>query len=342
MTHTTQRSSAQATRSRQVLLTDLLKARMVVENDFVRLGHTYRHGRFYRNFEHAVTRPALKLGLQLAGFYSRGLRNALNPVVANIPLYFPNLPAAFEGFKILHLSDLHIDGTPGLTEALLPLLGSLRPDVCLMTGDYRFEDHGSCEPVYPLMRRILSSIRAPFGIFGILGNHDVSEIAFALENMGVRMLVNESVAIESGSDTLWLTGVDDPFDYQCDDLKQARAGIPPDSFEVLLAHAPEIYEEAAQAGVSLYLTGHTHGGQIRIPGLGAIRQNANCPRAYTFGHWRHSARSGCNKPECKQPYSMQGYTSSGIGCSSLPIRFSCPPEIAMIELLGPRSMAADS
>ena len=252
----------------------------------------------------------------------------MTPVVANVPLYFPNLPARFEGFKILHLSDFHIDGTPGLTEALLPLLNTLRPNVCVMTGDYRFEDHGSCEPVYPLMRDIVSSIHAPSGIFAILGNHDVSEIAFTLEQMGVRMLINEAVPLENESDVLWLTGVDDPFDYQCDDLKQARAEIPPESFEVLLAHAPEIYEEAADVGVSLYLTGHTHGGQIRLPGLGAVRQNANCPRAFTSGHWRYR--------------NMQGYTSSGIGCSSLPIRFACPPEIIMLELFGPRSMTAQA
>ncbi len=299
-------------------LAELLAHRSAIEEHFARLGHTYRHGRMYRAFEHRVSRPALKLGLQLAGIYSRGVENALSPVVNAVSLFFPDLPRALNGFQILHLSDFHIDGTPGLAESLIPLLRDLKPDVCVLTGDYRFEDHGSCEAVYPLMRRILSVIRSRFGVFGILGNHDSSGMISPLEELGIRMLVNESVAIGSGSDQLWLIGVDDPFDYGCHDLERALEEVPSGSFKVLLAHAPEIYEEAAQAGVDLYLTGHTHAGQIRLPGLGALRQNANCPRAYAAGHWRHRG--------------MQGYTSAGVGCSSLPVRFGCPPEIVLLEL----------
>ena len=299
-------------------LAELLKNRVAVEAHFAQLGHTYRHGRLYRKFEHHVTRPALKLGLQMAGLYQRGLENALSPEVRKISLSFPDLPRSLEGFEILHLSDLHIDGTDGLTEALVPLLSRLRPDICVMTGDYRFKDHGSCEPVYPLLRELVSSIRARHGTFGILGNHDSSEIAYRLEDMGVRMLLNENVEIESGGSSLFLLGVDDPFDYHCDDLSRAQDSVPSGSFQVLLAHSPELYAEAAAAGVDLYLSGHTHAGQIRIPGFGSLRHNASCPRGYSFGHWRH--------------LEMQGYTSAGLGCSSLPVRYNCPPEIVLIEL----------
>ena len=194
----------------------------------------------------------------------------------------------------------------------------LRPDVCLLTGDYRFEDHGPCEPLYPLMREIITNIHASLGIYGILGNHDSSQIALKLEEMGVRMLINESVEIGAYRMPLWLLGVDDPFDFRCHDLPRALAPVPPDSFRILLAHAPEIFEEAAASGIHLYLSGHTHGGQIRLPGIGAVRSNAHCPRSYTYGLWKHGA--------------MQGHTSPGVGCSSLPIRFGCPPEATMIEL----------
>lgn len=295
-----------------------LGPRLVVEKHFAQLGHTYRHGRLYRWFEHQITRPTLKLGLQMAGLYSRGARNAITPMVRRVSLEFPNLPAALNGFQILHLSDFHIEGTPGLTESLAPILSSLRPDVCVMTGDYRFEDHGSSEPVWPLMRKVVSAIHAPLGIFGILGNHDSSEIAHGMEELGVRMLINEAVGIGDSDAPLWLAGVDDPFDYQCHDLARALELVPDGSFTVLLAHAPEIFEEAESEGVNLYLSGHTHAGQIRLPGIGAVRQNARCPRAYTAGHWTHGR--------------MQGYTSAGVGCSGLPVRFGCPPEIVLLEL----------
>lgn len=298
------------------LLQELLQPRIAVEEHFARIGHTHRHGRLYRHFEHAVTRPILRGGLKLMGLYGRGLKNALSPIIRRVIVRFDDLPPVLAGFQILHLSDFHVDGTPGLAEVLVPLLGSLKPDVCVMTGDYRFEDHGPCEAVYPLMQQIASSVRSRFGVYGILGNHDSAEIALRLERIGIRMLVNESVAL--GETPLWLVGVDDPFDYQCHDLVRALDGVPADSFRVLLAHAPEIYDEAVEAGIQLYLSGHTHAGQIRLPYLGAIRRNARCPGDLIQGLWRYR--------------SVQGYTSAGVGCSSLPVRFHCPPEIALIEL----------
>ncbi len=206
----------------------------------------------------------------------------------------------------------------GLVEALAPTLESLRPDVCLITGDYRYEDEGPCTEVYPRMRRILSSIRAKRGIFAILGNHDVSEIALALEDMGVHMLVNEAVELQNANASIWLAGIDDPFDYQCDDLEGTLASVPQNSFKILLAHTPQLFADAAQQGVQLYLCGHTHAGQVRLPLIGSIRHNAPCPKAYSSGHWQYDR--------------MQGYTSAGAGCSMLPIRYNCPPEVVVIEL----------
>ncbi|MBV8810995.1 MAG: metallophosphoesterase [Acidobacteriaceae bacterium] len=299
-------------------LTERLKPRIAIERQFEALGHTFRHGALHAWYEHHVLRPGLRMALRCAGVYSRGVRNALNPVVREITLEFENLPAAFDGFRILQISDFHIDGVDGLAEALVPVLKNVRPDACVLTGDYRFEDSGPCDAVYSRMRTILPSIEAQEGIYGILGNHDSADIAHALEEMGVRMLVNDSVEITRAAQSLALIGVDDPFDYGCDDLPGALFGVDAAAFKVLLAHVPELYEQAAASGIDLYLCGHTHGGQIRFPLVGSIRNNARCPRAYAYGLWRHGA--------------MRGYTSSGVGCSSLPIRFNCPPEVAMIEL----------
>ena len=304
---------------RRRVLAELVQPRVAVEEHFARTGHTYRHGPAHYLFENYILRPTLKTGLSAIGLYKRGLRNALSPVVREVTLGFPALPPAFDGFTVLQISDLHIDGVDGLAEALVPILRNVQPDVCVLTGDYRFEDRGSCQEVYPRMRLVVDAISAKHGIYGILGNHDAAEIAFALEEMGVRMLVNESARIEQGNDVIWIAGIDDPFDYRTDDLPAALADVPSGAFKILLAHAPELYEPASAAGIHLYLSGHTHAGQIRLPLIGAVKHNANCPREYTFGLWQHGE--------------MTGYTSAGVGCSALPIRYNCPPELVLFKLL---------
>jgi len=268
---------------------------------------------------------ALRAALKLTGLYSHGMRNALEPVVREVRFELEDVPASFDGFRILHLADLHIDGMDGLTEAIVERVAGLHADVCAMTGDYRFAIHGPCEQVYSRMRRILGSLRPPHGVFAILGNHDESEIAVELEGFGVRMLINEAVKITQGGESLWVAGVDDPHRYGCDDLDGALECVPPGAFKLLLAHSPELFSEAAKAEVDLYLCGHTHAGQICLPGIGAPLMNADCPRSYTSGRWRHGE--------------MHGYTSAGVGCTLLPVRYNCPPEITVIELARGRSQA---
>jgi hypothetical protein len=233
-------------------------------------------------------------------------------------LEFKDLPPAFDGFRILHLSDFHIDGVPGLAEALALRLQDVNCDLCVFTGDYRFEDRGSCDEVYPRMRQVIESIRSRHGIYGILGNHDAGEIALRLQEMGVNMLVNDAACIRQANEALWLIGVDDNFDYGCDDLELAMTGVPRESFKILLAHAPEMFEAAEARGIQLTLSGHTHGGQLRLPGIGAVKHNARCPKEHAWGHWKHG--------------NLQGYTSCGVGCSTLPIRYNCAPEIVALEL----------
>jgi uncharacterized protein len=248
----------------------------------------------------------------------RGLSNALSPLIRRVQLQFTNLPPGLDGFRILHLSDFHIDGLPGLAEVLVEKLPQAPVDLCVLTGDYRFEVKGDCAAIYPRMRRVLDAISSRHGIVGILGNHDCADIALELQKRGVRMLINDSFAIESMGDRLWVIGVDDPYYYGCDDLTGAMEGIPASDFKLLLAHTPELFANAESALIDLYLCGHTHAGQIRLPILGAAILNANCPRDFTYGHWYYR--------------NMQGYTTSGVGCSLLPVRFGCPPEIAVIEL----------
>jgi predicted MPP superfamily phosphohydrolase len=112
--------------------------------------------------------------------------------------------------------------------------------------------------------------------------------------------------------------LDDTFDYNCHNLPLAMTGVPANAFKILLAHAPELFEVADARGIQLNLSGHTHGGQLRLPLIGAVKQNARCPRDYAWGAWRFG--------------NLQGYTSCGVGCSTLPIRYNCRPEIVILEL----------
>jgi predicted MPP superfamily phosphohydrolase len=295
-----------------------LQPRIAREKQLEATGRKLRNKSLLFRHEKVWLRPLLKFGLQITGLYKRGLRNALQPVVRTLEVWSERLPPAFDGYKLLQVSDLHIDGRPLLTEKLGQLLAEVSADVCLITGDYRFDDEGTCEHIYPEMRKLLPSLTRPDGIFAILGNHDISEIAFALNDIGIRMLVNESVEIRRGDESIWIVGIDDPFDYQCDDLPGALADVPLQHFKVLLAHTPELYQSASDFGIDLYLCGHTHAGQIRFPIVGSIRNNASCPKEYAYGSWRHG--------------SMQAYTSAGAGSSGLPIRYNCPPEVTLIEL----------
>jgi uncharacterized protein len=312
--------STEITYTGRTTLTEALKPRLEVEEYFRRSGRTLRKNRFRLWFNKYVKTAILRMAFKLSGIYGRGVRNSTALVMRRVEFRLAGLPSAFRGFRILHLSDFHVDGVDGLAERLGSVLKDLRPDLCVFTGDYRFELMGPCEAVYPRMRKIVSSICAAHGTLAILGNHDAAEIAYHLEEMGVRMLVNEAVELRQGDSSIWIAGLDDQFDYQCADLPRALRAVPEGAFTILLAHDPQLYEQAVERGIALYLCGHTHAGQIRLPLLGAVKKNAPVPRKLVQGKW--AVRR------------MQGYTSWGAGCSTIPVRYNCPPEIAVIELRG--------
>jgi predicted MPP superfamily phosphohydrolase len=295
-----------------------MQRRLELEGYFERSGRTLRKGRFPLWFATKVKPVLITAVLAALGLYARGRRNAMQPIVRRIDIKVRHLPPALDGFTILHLSDFHIDKMGDLAGRAATLLRTLSPDLCLLTGDYRYEIDGPCSGVYGPMRTILASISARHGIYGILGNHDAGEIALGLEPMGVRMLVNESARLQHRGAAFWLVGLDDPFDYRCADWEAGMSEVPSDAFVVALVHTPELFQEAARRGVRLYLCGHTHAGQIRLPLLGAIKKNADCPRKYVQGLWQYKG--------------MQGYTSWGLGCSTVSVRYRCAPEIALLTL----------
>jgi predicted MPP superfamily phosphohydrolase len=298
-------------------MTALLHKRQLIERGL--LTKWSKRGRSsWRSDNHQALCGLLRIALRLTGLRRRGELNALTPVIHNILLTYDNLPQSFCGFKILHLTDLHIDGLTGLADAICERLSGLEVDLCVMTGDYRYEIDGPCHGVYPPLERILKSVHARLGVIGILGNHDVSEEVPALEQLGVKMLINRALELRCGQESTWIIGVDDPHFYGCDDLPAALSDVPAAAFKILLVHTPELIKEAEAYGLDLYLCGHTHGGQICLPWIGPMIINANCPRAYARGVWKYKT--------------LQGYTNPGVGTSGVPVRFLCPPEIGLLEL----------
>jgi uncharacterized protein len=295
----------------------LLNKRQLIERGLLKTWSNRGRGTM-RAEKHRVRCALLRAALWATGLRARGEQNALNPVIRRIALGFDHLPESFCGFKILHLTDLHADGLTGLADAICKRIQGLEVDLCVMTGDYRFDVRGPCHNIYPPMERILRSVNARQGVVGVLGNHDVSEEIPAFDCLGMRMLINQALELRRGHDSVWVIGLDDPHYYGCDDLPGTLKGLPLEAFKILLVHTPELIEEAEASGVDLYLCGHTHGGQICLPFIGPIVFNANCPRAYARGVWQYK--------------NLQGYTCPGVGTSGVPVRFFCPPEIGLLEL----------
>lgn len=260
----------------------------------------------------------LRAGLWVSGLRSRGEENAKRPLLRSFDFFFDTLSPAFDGFDVLHLSDFHFNGDSAAMDVLCDLVEPLRVDLCVMTGDFRYLRYGPHDDAVEGMARVRKHIHSRHGIVGVLGNHDPGALADAYQALGIRILMNEHVEIREGGEVLWVLGVDDPHSFRCDSLALAAAGVPEKGFKVLLAHTPEIVRDAARRGVDLYLCGHTHGGQVRLPLVGAPFVNVRRTRRLARGRWRHGG--------------VQGYTSSGVGTTDVPVRFGCPPEVTVIRL----------
>jgi len=256
--------------------------------------------------------------LRLLGLADRGRRNAENVELNRIDLEFSGLPAAFHGFTLLFLSDMHFDGNPGLTRAIARAVEGVEADLALLGGDFRFGMYSPAETALEQTAEVLGLLRARQGCFGVLGNHDSWAMMERLEAAGLRMLVNEAASFRRDGARLWLAGVDDPHFYRAADFGRAMAAVPRHEFSVVLCHTPEARERAAHRGADLFLCGHTHAGQIRLPLIGALSNHSSAPRRFNAGLWQHNG--------------MTGYTSPGVGSSGIFVRFNCPPEVALITL----------
>jgi hypothetical protein len=272
------------------------------------------------NFFHPENWYSLQRGIRvlfkLTGLYWRGHKNTERIEVRHNYIEREDIPAAFDGFTILHISDLHADLNPGPMRRLIEILAEARYDVCVLTGDYRGQTFGPFDAALDGVALVCSCLRPP--VYGVLGNHDTIRMVPALEEMGIRMLLNESETITLDGQHLYLAGIDDAHYYRADNIQNAASRIPHDEFSILLSHTPEVYRQAAHADFKLVLSGHTHGGQVCLPGSIPITLDSVLPRYMGAGPWKYK--------------NMSGYTSVGVGTSIVPVRFNCPPEITLHHL----------
>jgi predicted MPP superfamily phosphohydrolase len=280
----------------------------------------------------------LRDGLRAAGLLSVATRASLAIRRTEIDLTFAHLPAAFEGYRILQISDPHFDSLDGIAEAIRAQVAGVPVDLCVFTGDYRaaetgaFREHGILDP----MAAIVREVAAADGTLAVLGNHDSHEMLEPLEDrVGVRVLTNEQIEISRGGQSIAVVGFDDPYRFYSASSRRFAAALASaceepipsetagsdraDPFRIMLVHTPDLADEAARLGCALYLCGHTHGGQICLPGGRPIVQHLHKETRLGRGLWRRRQ--------------MVGYTSLGAGVAgSLPIRLFAPGEVTLFRL----------
>jgi hypothetical protein len=251
--------------------------------------------------------------LRLTGLAGRAHREFLDVQVVENRVRLRRLPRDFAGFRLLQLTDLHCDLDPLLVDVVIARLANISCDAVVVTGDFHNRIATDHERSLGLMGKLIPHLAHPR--FGVLGNHDFIEKVAYLEAAGLPILLNEACAVERAGTRVWICGVDDPHYFQSHDLARARAAVPAGEPAILLSHSPETWREAARLDYDLLLAGHTHGGQLCLPGGFALLNNAPVPRRLLAGPWREG--------------SLIGYTSRGTGACGVAARLFCPPEITL-------------
>ena len=254
----------------------------------------------------------------------------------------PGLGAGLHGVRVAQLSDIHHGPwqSARALDELVRHVNGLNPDLLMLTGDYV---HMGARFIEPLFARV-AEIRAPLGRFAVWGNHDRwtdrggERMGAAMRAAGVTELCNDARVIERGGARLAVAGVDDPL-LGAPDLDAALAKIPPDVPTILLVHTPAFVDHVHDARVRLVLAGHTHGGQLVMPYMGAVSPEVlGALLFFPTDQWRREARlrSGTfwidRDVAGVDPGGFWLHVSRGVGMTVLPLRVGCPPEVALLEL----------
>lgn len=263
----------------------------------------------------ASNTPLRQLARNLSKVAKYAIDEANSLSLERVEISIDRLPKKLDGFKIVHLSDIHHSPFTGLEHIAraVKIANRLRPDMFILTGDYVSHDAKYIAPV----AKVLGKLSAEFGTYACLGNHDhwtdPDLVTERFREQGINVLINEGFRFEARGASFWLAGVDDHMVGKTD-LPAALHGSFPDEMKLLLAHNPVIFRQAVRLGIDLTLSGHTHGGQIRVRDT----EKNIIPRRRKAG--LHSRRNS------------HIYITRGIGTVVLPVRYQCPPEISLLEL----------
>jgi predicted MPP superfamily phosphohydrolase len=245
-----------------------------------------------------------------------------------ISISLPRLPEVFHGFRIAQICDIHFGPYMGKTHLAhaVRLALAFKPDLTILTGDFvtgsRIPDNQlkAAEKAVPCAEVLQQLTGAQ--VVSVLGNHDhwtdPDFVTNALDSHGLHTLRNRSVPVERSGQRIWIVGVDDVYE-DANDLPRALEGIPPNEVKIVAVHEPDFADVTAQHSIDLQLSGHSHGGQVRIPGYGAPILPP-LARKYPIG--------------LRRIQNLQLYTNRGLGVVNPPVRFNCPPEVTLITLVG--------
>ena len=282
---------------------------------------------------HTRRKFLITAGVFAAGTLALGedtvVREPNHPQLVEIDLSLPRLPAAFDGFRIAQLSDFHYDDVFSVVpiRAAVEMVNQIHPDLVVLTGDFVTGAYGK-PPHVPNRKaaqvaepcaKLLSRMRSRLGSMAVLGNHDVLTdpefVRDALQSHGIPVLQNRSRPLEKDGARLWFCGLDS-LDGE-PDLESAMRGIPSQETAILLVHEPDFADTASRFPIDLQLSGHSHGGQIWLPGIGAPWLPPHA-RKYPRGQYRVG--------------SLPLYTNIGLGTIRIPVRMDCPPEVTLVTL----------
>jgi predicted MPP superfamily phosphohydrolase len=270
-----------------------------------------------RQFLSGIVAAPLIGGSVLSG-YAR-LVEPYHYLISETDIFINELPERFENFRITQLTDIHHSKILGIDEVqrVVNLAQQTKPDMFVLTGDYATSYRRFIEPC----AEALSTLNAPEGVWAVLGNHDhytdPELTTRALERQHIAVLNNKNTILQRGPDAIQLSGVDD-WTWGGADWIKAFAGLNNKRPTILLSHQPSVLDFEEVKNVSLILSGHTHGGQITLPWLGAPARFATKDLRYAQGLFKYG--------------DVQLYVSSGTGVIGLPVRFGVRPEIAILRL----------
>jgi uncharacterized protein len=254
------------------------------------------------------------------------------PRIVRQDFFLPRWPERLNGFTVALLSDFHYDPYFSVhpLHAAIPIVNGLHPDLIVLTGDFVsvpvFGDERKAAFAAEPCARFLTQMTAPHGLWAVMGNHDDNtdpeHVTRALQAENIQVLANQSEPIEHNGARIWLAGVNDVLSRTAD-LTRTLHRVPPGEAVILLVHEPDFADEASRFPIDLQLSGHSHGGQVRIPLLPPLYLPAMA-RKYVWGAYHLG------------PLTL--YTNAGLGTVGVPMRLNCPPEITLLTLHSPAKL----